>query len=286
MKPIKEHIQIPIHQTLRIITSEHPYFHTPWHHHPEYELIFIEKSEGVRFVGDSIQNFRKGDLVLMSPDLPHYWKNSASYYSNTDSEIFAKARVIHFYEDAWLTAILQMPEMRSVREWFPLCKSGICFKIRDYHEIEEIFNEMQVCQETGRLIAFLKLLNLLNNLEKEVLASEEYETHYLPARDKRLDRVVKHVMNHYMDRIYLNKVAEIANMTPAGFSRYFKQKTGKPFSRFVNEIRIRYACRLLAEKQKIITEVCYESGFYNMSNFIEQFKSIVGVSPSAYQKSI
>ena len=76
--------------------------------------------------------------------------------------------------------------------------------------------------------------------------------------------------------------ASVINLTPTSFCRYFKQPTQKPFTRYLNEVRISYACKLLREQHFTITRIGYESGFQNLSNFNRQFKKIKRMTPRSY----
>jgi AraC-like DNA-binding protein len=90
-------------------------------------------------------------------------------------------------------------------------------------------------------------------------------------------------MNHFDEDLNLNNAAEVANMSPSAFSRYFKSRTRKSFTQFVIEMKIGYCCKLLINEKLSIAEVCYRSGFQNLSNFNQHFKDITGLTPKKYQ---
>ena len=55
------------------IVHHEKYPFAPWHHHPEYELVFILKGKGKRMVGDNVDRFKENDLIFTGPFLPHQW---------------------------------------------------------------------------------------------------------------------------------------------------------------------------------------------------------------------
>jgi AraC-like DNA-binding protein len=73
-------------------------------------------------------------------------------------------------------------------------------------------------------------------------------------------------------------------MTKSAFCHYFKKRTRKNFSRFVNEMRVGHASKLLVETDNSISEICFQSGFRNLSNFNRQFKEINSLSPQEYRQ--
>jgi AraC-like DNA-binding protein len=96
--------------------------------------------------------------------------------------------------------------------------------------------------------------------------------------------VYEYVLKNFRQRIALGELAEMLHMTPTSFSRYFSMKNNKPFSRFVSEIRIRHACKLLTETENTIEQICYECGFNTLSNFNRKFREIMLKKPSQYKK--
>ena len=118
----------------------------------------------------------------------------------------------------------------------------------------------------------------------KLLSSEGYVNSFKNTKSKNLDKVYEYIFKNFNQQIYLSDVANIANMNPSVFSRFFKRVNRKTFSKYLNEIRIGYACKLLTEQKHNISAICYESGFNNISNFNRQFKAVKGVPPSEYVK--
>lgn len=252
-----------------------------WHYHPELELVVILQSVGTRFVGDSIEKFEPGEVVLLGKNLPHMWLNDKQYFEK-GSGLFAEALCIHFKEDFVGTPFLELSATKHISSLFRKAQRGIRFIDLDFAIVEEIVALMEGKSEFSKLI---QMLNLLQKLAKHeniaFLASESY-----PVMKSKvdLDRTHEFIFENFNKAIQLSDVAAIANMNPSAFSRYFKRIHRKTFSRYLIEIRVGYACKLLMENKLNISHVGYESGFNNVSNFNKQFKSVMKMNPSEYIK--
>jgi len=134
-----------------------------------------------------------------------------------------------------------------------------------------------------QLILLLELLHELGKTDQyHLLASESYKEQEQDFSNDRMARVLHYISTSYQQKIELEKVASIAHLHPAAFCRFFKEKSGKSLSQFVNDMRINYACRLIIEGNHSISQVCFESGFNNLSNFNRTFKRQTGFTPTAY----
>ena len=269
--------------SLKVKNNRYPYFLKIWHYHPELELVVILKSTGTRFIGDCIEKFEEGDLMIIGKNLPHMWLNDDEYF-NESSNLIAEAIAIHFKENFLGYPFFTIPEMTHILELFKKAKYGIKFMNVDKKLINNI---KDLLNETGfeQIIKFIEILNVLAKHPKyKLLASEGYINSIHKNENKNLDKIYEYIFNNFNKPINLNTVAEIAHMNPSAFSRFFKRVNRKTFSKYINEIRIGYACKLLIENKHNITTVCYESGFNNISNFNRQFKAIKNMSPSDYLK--
>ena len=136
-----------------------------------------------------------------------------------------------------------------------------------------------------RLICLLQLLEELSvSKEYRMLASLGYVQAGQQLDANRMSKVYDYIMSRFRNPISLLEVAPVANLSPQSFCRFFKARTRKTFSQFLNEVRIGYACKLMAEEHLNIGDICYESGYNNLSNFNRQFKRIVYMSPKEYRK--
>ncbi|HWJ29770.1 MAG TPA: helix-turn-helix domain-containing protein, partial [Flavisolibacter sp.] len=123
-----------------------------------------------------------------------------------------------------------------------------------------------------------------NSKELVTLSSIGFKTDYVEAENDRINAIHEYSLKHFKRKIQLEEIAEVANISPNSFCRYFKSRTRKTYSQFLIELRVGHACKLLIENNQSIKRLCYESGFNNFTSFHKYFKSITGKSPLMYQK--
>jgi len=285
MKPILEKLTPEPECSFVLQKDSFPYYPTPWHYHPEYELVLVLKSSGKKIIGDHVSRFSDGDLALIGPNLPHVYDNDPAYYEK-DSCLRAEAIVIHFAEDFLGKGFFRLPEMNKVQQLLKAAQQGIQIEGSIKQEIAERMEKMLNLPPVLRLTELLNMLILLSQSEeKQYLASLGFVQTYSRSNAERLDPVLSYLMQHFTEEVSLEEVASIANMSPQSFCRFFKHCTRKTFLAFLNELRVGYACRLISENRFNISEIGYKSGFNNLSNFNRQFKRVMGKTPSAYRQA-
>lgn len=276
---MKPHIQkLPLSEQSSFAADQYltPYFETPWHYHPEYELGLIIKGKGKRFVGNQVSDYSEGELDFLGPNLPHWYRKD-----NTDEA--GGSIVIHFKEDFLGKDFLSIPEMQKILLLFDRAKMGLHFKGNTSNTVNVQMQEMLPLKGLDRLVCLLSVLKTLSeSSEYEVLSSVEASKQSNKEND-RLQKIFDYVIEHFKQDIQLDDVARIALMSPSGFSRYFKNRTKKNFSHFVNEIRVGYACKQLMKSNFSVSYIGQDSGFNNMANFNKQFKKIAKVSPYQFR---
>ena len=136
-----------------------------------------------------------------------------------------------------------------------------------------------------------KITTLLTILEKIATSKEkEYiNTLYNPVEIERseadrLNKVLQYISDNFQRKITLTEIASVASLSAKAFCRYFKSKTRKTFYNFLLEVKVAHACNLILEKDMTIYEVCYDSGFNNLSNFNRYFKKLTGKTPLEFKK--
>ncbi len=268
-------------QAFSIKRNRFPNFLKIRHYHPELELVYIAESTGTRFVGDNIEKFEPGELVLLGENLPHMWLNDKDYF-HPDSDLVADALCIHFKEDFTGNPFLELAGTEPLIELFKTARRGIRFINLEFPAAEMMQDLAKEKDEFQRLLQLLKLLYKLAKHSKTKLLSSEGYLERKPEENS--DKTHEFIFKNFTKQILLSDVAAIANMNPTAFSRYFKRIHRKTFSRYLIEIRIGYACKLLIENKISVSSACYESGFNNISNFNKQFRSIMNMNPSQYTK--
>lgn len=282
---MKLHLLDRSHTTSAISVRKNSYvnFLKIWHYHPELELVIVLKSKGTRFIGDSIEKFQPRDVVLIGENLPHMWLNDPKYFQE-DESLKAEAVAIHFKEDFLGNTFLQLPEIKPIVSLFKKAEQGIQFRNVPDVLIQSIIklNDETDFNKTHQFIGILHQLALHDDFN--LLASSGYVASLRLEESELSNKVIAFIFNNFNKEIDLKTVADIVNMNPSAFSRSFKRVHRKTFSKYVNEIRIGYACKLLIENELNVAAIAYESGFNNLSNFNRKFKMIKHMSPSAYLK--
>lgn len=271
--------------SINCFEAEVPYFDVPWHFHPETEILYIEKSTGLRFVGDHSESFEEGDVGLIGSNLPHVWKSDSIYHKNIQG-LTAHAFVVHFNETIFQGPMSILPEIQGINQLLFDSQSGIKFTGAARASIAAQMKEIVMAAGIEKLLKLIKMLDVMSRTnEKQLLASSGYSKIRKSFDFDRFDKAHRYMIDNFQTNISLDAVSEIVGMTTTSFCRYFKKHTKKSFHTVLNEIRIGHACKLLLENKMSISGICYESGFNNVSNFNEQFKKIKGISPSLYIKN-
>lgn len=278
-----EQLNLKGKNAITIKWDEFPHFIFPWHFHPEFELVYIMKSFGKRFVADHVEDFDEGDLVLLGSNLPHFWKNDEIFFIN-DPRYMVNAIVIHFSPDFFGHQIEDYPEFYQIRKLLQLASRGISFSRRVADEMNPRLKKLLKLNGLERTLFFLKILDKLALTgDFKLLAGETYRSDLYDWSSNRLDKVMHLINSNYRETIKLETVAGNIGMNPSAFSRYFRDKTGKSFTGFVLEMRVGYACKLLIEGNHSISQICFESGFNNLSNFNRCFKRLTALTPVRYR---
>ncbi len=261
-----------------------PYFNPNWHFHPEFQISLIVEGKGTRFVGDHVETFEEGDLVITGPNLPHLWRSDEAYFTK-GSRLSTRGIVIYFDHEILGESLLEKEEFYRMNKLVEKSVRGMSIYGDSKEEIVELM--MQIPNEKGfkRIIKLLEILDILANCkEYNLLASPGYSNVNKGVDVDKIRIVYDYVMKNFRTKISLDEVSDLLNMTTTSFCRYFKPRANKTFSSFVNEIRIGHARKLLLEDNYNISEICYECGFGTLSNFNRQFKSVTNLRPLEYRK--
>lgn len=283
MKPFKEVINYPIDNSFLIKYDDLPHFRFPLHFHEEYEIVYVIKSFGKKFVGDSVEEFAPSDLSMYGSNLPHFYMSDPTYY-NENPNLRVNTIVIQFPKSYFPESQLQRTEFASVQKLLKSASAGLVFTAESAVRGGRMLQEILKTSGMERHLLFVKLIDYLGNCKAQTIASPDYTNEMKDQREPRMAKIYKFTTRNYNRKIELEEVASVAGMSIAAFCRYFKQKSGKTFSQFVNEQRISYACKLLKHGNRTIADICDEAGFNNLSNFNRQFKNVIGKSPSEYRK--
>ena len=261
----------------------------PLHKHPELELTFMENCTGVqRVVGDSIETCGQYDLALIGSNLEHAWEQRGDDVL-VDVAAGKKVReyIIQFSPDLLGEAFLSKSQMATLARLFENAKRGIAFGLP---AIMRIFSKLdQLSGEEPGFPRVLRLLDILYQLSLEedyhLLATASFASVKTTADSRRVRKVEEYIDEHFKEEIRLQTVSDLAGMTPTAFSRFFKLRTGRTLSDYIIDIRLGYAARQLVDTTTSVVEICYDSGFNNVSNFNRIFKKRKGCSPTTFREN-
>jgi AraC-like DNA-binding protein/quercetin dioxygenase-like cupin family protein len=280
MKPIFKKVDSKSEEAFVARIDQFAQFYNKWHFHPELELTHIVKGRGTRFVGDNIEFFKDGDLILIGSNLPHVWKNQ-----NKESEL-SVARVVQFLPNFMGEDILKLVEFKNIQKL--LIKSSFGLKIEGEVKVLILgfLNKLFKTEDPlERIILIIKMLDCLGTSDETIPISKSLFLVELDKQNKdRLNRVIDYTITNFASKIMLEDVASISNMSVSNFCKFFKVRVKKTYVQYLTEVRIGMSCKMLIENQLSINRIAYDSGFVNISNFNRAFKLNKNMTPFSYRK--
>jgi len=254
-----------------------------WHYHNNYEISFITEGSGKRIVGDSIEEFQPGDLVFIGCNLPHVW--IANKESSTPSNRTLEMVFLQFTSDFLSSGLMSLPEFRNIKRALDLSERGIQIVGNTLNEVSELMLQLPYLESFDRMLHFFRMMDIIGRSKTNIqLASKEYLKLRFNTGNKRIAIIHEYLMKNYREDVNLKKLADLVNMAEGSLCRFFKMNMGITLFEYLNKIKTDFACKLLMDQDMSIMDVCFDSGFNNVSHFNKQFKKITGVTPSEYRK--
>lgn len=280
MNEIQQEI-VPITQDDLFVIMNHPNakFDYPIHCHPEYEINLVMKTSGTRVVGDYEEAFDDLDIVMTGPFVPHVWKSDLL----TNHVI-----TIQFSSDLLSFQMINKRLFMPIRQLLVDSTQGLQFYGSEAEMIRDEIMELTRIQGFQTATKFLNLLNFMASAPRRKLVSNMYESENLvnSSKSRRIAKACKYIEENISQKISLSEVATLVNMSESAFSHFFKKKTGISFITYVNNLRVAKACDLLASTSLSASEICYDCGFNNKSNFIRIFTKRKNMTPIEYRNHI
>ena len=252
-----------------------------YHFHPEFDLLYFKKDQGRLIVGDHLGSFNKGDIIFLSPNVPHALHAQERKIITNDNAIY----VIQFSVDSLGKDFLEKYELEGIKNFLESCNQG--FKLKG-----ETLKKTRILMEKADGLTPLKqlgiLLEILENFSEnpqdiEAITSPVLNPIMKEDTASKINTIINHILENKHRHISLDEISDKLCMTSKSFCRFFKKNTGKNFVAYVNEIKIGEACKLLISTELTVSEICHESGFNNISNFNRRFLQLKGVSPKEYR---
>lgn len=268
-----------VDESFRLIEVDGGYSGCSWHFHPEFQLGYVVSGSGERVIGDNVHRIDAGEIVLLGPNLPHVW-----HYDCGPESDRVEAIAVHFRDNFLGADFFNAPEACDVRLLLSRASQGL--QIVGDTRLALIPRMDQLRKQTGftRLLTMLSILDLIaRSREVLTLCSPLFQPISTELELQRLRRIIEHIKSHFDQPLDRDMAADIAHMSPSGFSRFFKSRTGMAFNEYVADVRIGYACRSLMDKRIAITDIALNCGFSDLSTFNRTFKKFRGMTPSEFR---
>jgi len=277
MQPVRETIHNDPGSSLRCFRREEPGFAFQWHRHAEWELTWIERGRGTRFVGTDIAAYAADDLVLIGPEVAHTWYAPVSPQEQAATVIqFAGGSVLHLLDE--------LPEGRTLHDLWQRAAGGLAFERRTARAAAPLLHDLHRCSPLERLTRLLAVLGHCARAS-HVRVLDHSQVRTPAAAVERIARACRHVVANLPEPIAQREVAAVAGMHPAAFARLFKRSTGRTLTEYVHHLRITRACQLLRDSDRTVGDIAFAVGFGNLANFNRVFKRLVGRSPRVYRRA-
>lgn len=281
MNFVQEHITHP-HQSFRVLRLELDAFRGVRHRHRQLELTWIEQGSGLRFVGDSVQAFGPGDLVLLGPELPHAWISTRN-----NAGLPHRCTVLQFPLE--LLDIDVLPELAPARALADLAGRGLRIDEPARSPVLEVMQRLPGQKGLLALSIWFEVLALLVRhqggmvpLASAALRSAAAAPH--AQQDSRIARLIDWLRRHLHEDIGIEAAARLVHVSPAAFSRYFSREVGKGFVEYVNDMRCSEACLRLRGSDDAVALIASRCGFGTLSNFNRQFRLRMGMTPREFRR--
>lgn len=262
------------------------HFYDKLHQHPEWQLTVILEGRGQLMVGDYLGRFQPGDVFLFSANMPHVFRSDPEYF-DPNGDKHSLGHTLFFDFDALGKSVWEVAEFFPLQQWLQQTKGCYTLMAQTRDSVGEQLRAFDSKKGWDRLMTTFGILRQMQDPSNLRLLNR-----LTPMRDftesegKRMAQVMSFILAQSHRNVELQEVADVAIMTKEAFCRFFKERTGKTFTEYLNQIRIQQACKLLLETDLSISQIAFQVGFQNLSYFNRTFRKLGGSTPKAYRSKL
>lgn len=278
--PVREHIVTESTETFLWRCDDYPWERNVWNVHPEYEIHLVRNAAGVAMIGDHIEPFECGYLAIVGSGLPHDWVTATA----PGEIIRGRDIVLQFDPDRVREAAALFPEIGELGPFLTNALRGLAFQGETRRRGADLLEAMRQVSGLGRLMLFFQLLQVLSTGEYRTLSSRDFAPEAGDAALTTIQSAWTYILANFKRDIHLPDLAKRFGMSEWAFSRFFRKHSGNNFTDYVTTLRLGYACKLLADSDMPVTDICFEIGYANVSNFNRTFRKRRGMTPVAYRR--
>ncbi|MFS4437402.1 helix-turn-helix domain-containing protein [Paracoccaceae bacterium GXU_MW_L88] len=281
MQPDLELVHIRRGESFAAWKHGYPFRTVRWHYHPEYEIHQVVATSGRYYVGDHVGEFGPGQLIMTGPNLPQNWISDIG----PDEIVPKRTQVIQFPERFIEDAGKLFPEMEAAERLLERSRRGILFDEETSKAVRPVIPKLIEARGVRRLALFFEILDLLINAPKtQILASLSFVLDLEKAEETDMNRAIAHLRDNLNEPLSEAELADFTGQSQSAFSRSFKRHTGTTLVRYRNQLRIDLACHiLLSDQDAKVSDICFDVGFSNLSNFNRHFLKLKGMAPSEFR---
>lgn len=281
MKPDLEVVQIGRAHSFKAWEHGYPFRTVRWHFHPECELHHVVETTGRCFVGDYIGDFAPGHLVLTGPNLPHNWVSDLA----AGTSVPLRGRVLQFNEQFIRDASEILPELCSFLPVLEMSRRGVLFTPATAAMVGPKIQELIGATDIRRIELFASILGALSrDTGSRPMTSSDYHPDPHGFMANGINAALDYIRAHLTESFGEPELAVISRLSTSAFSRSFRRHTGMALGQYVNRLRINLSTQLLmSDDDMTISDICFASGFKNISNFNRQFLRQKGIPPSRFR---
>ncbi|MEC7264428.1 MAG: AraC family transcriptional regulator [Bacteroidota bacterium] len=280
MKVLPFKIPKPKDEALVYQVDQEKVLYDQLHQHGEIQISYVQEGFGTLIVGDSINEYREGDILIIGGFIPHVFRSDAS--ANKESVV----HTLFFDYNSFGKDFFKLSDLALANEFFRQSEYGMKV-LTNQDKIIALFNLLARQDKVEQIATLLLIISQITKSQTEPLSSFVYRKTYSDDEGKRMSNVYEYAMERYHEQISLEEISERANMSKNAFCRYFKKRTNKTFFQFLIEIRIENACKLLSgQPESPVNGIAEQCGFSNIANFNRKFRELKGCTPTQYRQRI
>lgn len=269
------------HELVRVQKDVEPYFYDQLHQHPEIQVMLIEEGEGTLIAGDYVGRFQPGDVYIIGGGQPHVFRSDPVYYQQ---KLKVESTSLYFNEKYFGRELWEAQELTAVRELAQTSRHGLQILSPDAGQAAALVHQIASTSGMTRAAAFFSFLEFVSRPKTSLRKLSLQPGQLRENEESRMNKILEFTFRECQRKIYLEEVAQLANLSVEAFCRYFKLHTRKSYVSFLNEVRVSNACQMLIRQDFSVDQIAGRSGFTNASNFNRIFKKTTGKRPLEFRR--